>query len=123
MAARNPTLAAIAVLGLLALAAVAPRPSTILPADPPEFSPSVVFLDEFEDGGLTVDDAPPGKWTGKDAYPGTDAGVDPAAARSGGRGLRIVDQTPSPDVGTTVAPYVSLGPGVGDRYLRAWVRV
>lgn len=113
-------LAAVAVaLGLLVLAA--PRPGTILPIE--DVSPSVIFLDEFEDGGLTAGDVPPGRWDGLDAVPGTGAGVSSLAARSGNRGLRITDNTNLPGTGTTVAPYVSLGPGDGDRYLRAWVRV
>ena len=122
MVARNLTLAAIAALGLLA-AAAGPVRSTILPTDPPEFSPSVLFYDDFEDGGLAVDDVPPGKWDGVVVRPGMDASVSTLAAREGNRGLRIDDAADLPDPGTTVSPYVTLDGGVGDRYLRAWVRV
>jgi hypothetical protein len=120
MVARNLTVAAIAALGLLA-AAAGPVRSTILPID--DVSPSVVFLDDFEDGGLSVGDVPPGRWDGVDAVPGTDAVVSTLAARSGNRSLRISDVTDLPDKGTTISPYVGLGTGTGDRYLRAWVRV
>src|SRR5262245_28550780 len=50
-----------------------------------------LFLDDFEDGGLTVDDVPPGRWNGLDSAPGTDAGLSAAAARAGARGLRFDD--------------------------------
>lgn len=120
MAARNPTLAAIAALGLLAVAA-GPARSTILPIG--DLSPSVVFYDDFEDGGLTVYDVPPGKWDGVVVKPGTAAGVTSLAARDGNRSLQIDDATDLPGTGTTVSPYVGLDGGSGDRYLRAWVRV
>ena len=122
VAAWNPTLAAIAAVGLAAFAGEPVR-STILPVD--EFSPSVIFYDDFEDGGLAVDDVPPGKWDGVIVKPGTDAGVSPLAALAGNRGLRIDDAVDVPDPGTTVGPYVALAAdaGTSDRYLRAWVRV
>jgi len=123
MAAWNRMLAAIAAVGLPAAAAGEPVRSTILPID--DVSPSVIFYDDFEDGGLTVDDVPPGKWDGVIVKPGTDAGVSTLAAMAGSRGLRIDDAADVPSPGTTVGPYVALNGdgGTGDRYLRAWVRV
>jgi len=119
--ARNRTAAA-AVVVVVVVAAAAALAGGGRPTDPPEVDPSVLFLDEFEDGGLTVGDSPPGLWDGLDAVAGTDAGVSTAAARSGARGLRVWDFADLPAQGTTAAPYVDLGSDAGDRYARAWVR-
>src|SRR3954464_2984382 len=120
--ARHRTLAAMAVMGL-GLAAVAALAGGSIPVDPPELSASVIFLDEFEDAGLTPTDVPPGKWDGLITRPGIDARVSGFAAHAGSAGLRIEDSADLPATGTTVSPYVALGPGDGDRYLRAWVRI
>lgn len=82
----------------------------------------MLFMDDFEDGGLTVDDSPPGRWDGFDTVPGTDGGISPDAAHAGARGLRLWDLATAPAQGTTVAPYAGWSQPAGDRYARAWIR-